>query len=222
MVEQDSEDAQAHLNLARVHFNLATSFLRDNDSVRALDHFQSALDHDDQLAPAHLNVANLLAGTGRLAEALPHFERVRELQPDHRSASLGAAKALMLLQRFSEARAVLEEAVRRLPDERSTAHALARLLSAAPEPSLRDGARSLVLIARVLESARLPSYVETQAMALAEVGRFEEAADRQRAVLAELRRRGRSADAERLARNLERYEAGRSCCADSKDVLPSN
>ena len=101
------------------------------------------------------------------------------------------------------------------------AHALARLLAAAPHPSLRDGGRSLALMAAVLESATVPSYVETQAMALAEVGRFEDAAASQRAVLAEVRRRGLTSDAERLERNLERYGAGMNCCADSKDVFPN-
>ena len=58
-------------------------------------------------------------------------------------------------------------------------------------------------------------------MALAEVGRLEEAAVRQRALLSAARAAGRSQDAERLARNLERYEDGLSCCAAPEDGLPS-
>jgi tetratricopeptide (TPR) repeat protein len=207
--------------LARTHFNLATFHLRDSDKRQALEHYRGALEYDNRLAPAHLNVANLLAGGGRLAEALPHFARVRELQPDHPTARLGEATALIYLGRFGDARTVLEETVGGLPSDASAVHALARLLAAAPDTSLRDGRRALVLISRALETATLPRYVETQAMALAQVGRFEDAADRQRAVLAEARRRGRTADAERLARNLARYESDLSCCADPKDVYPA-
>ncbi len=172
------------------------------------------------MAPAHLNVAKLLASDGRFQDSLPHFARVRELAPDHHGARLGEATALMLLGRFAGAKAVLEEAIALLPAEPATVHALARLLAAAPEPSLRDGPRALALASRLLETATVPSYVETEAMALAEVGRFAEAAVRQRSVLAELRRRGLAVDAERVARNLARYQRGVSCCAEARDVVP--
>ena len=220
MVRQNPDDAQARLNLARAHFNLATTRLREDDRGGALEHFRHALEHDDALAPAHLNAAKLLATAGRLTDALPHFARVRELEPDHPTARLAEATALMMLGRFADAKKVLEEAVTRQPDEAATAHALARLLAAAPEPSLRDAKRSLALISRLLQTATVPSYVETQAMAMAELGRFEDAVARQRSVLAELRRRGRAADAERAARNLARYQRGLACCAEPGDAIP--
>ena len=57
-------------------------------------------------------------------------------------------------------------------------------------------------------------------MALAEVGQFEEATRAQRAVLAEAKRLKRTGDAERLARNLARYESRTACCADPSDAFP--
>ncbi len=126
----------------------------------------------------------------------------------------------MRLGRFPDAKSVLEDAVATSPKDPLVAHALARLLAGASDKALRDGARGLALAERLFESGQTPPRLETLAMALAEVGEFEEAARAQRAVLAEAGKLSRPADAERLARNLARYESGTACCSDPSDAYP--
>ncbi len=90
----------------------------------------------------------------------------------------------------------------------------------APERSLRDGQRALAMAARLFETDRVPPHAETLAMALAEVGRFEDATRIQRTVRAEATRLGGTADVERLARTLARYERGIACCTNPADAYP--
>jgi tetratricopeptide (TPR) repeat protein len=250
LVRLDPEDAQARINLgvalaqagdfagairehqkvlklkpddkrlALTHFNLATFYSRTNDPRRALEHYGQALERDPGLEAAHFELAELLSRGGRLAEALPHYARVSELEPGHETVRLREAEVLMRLGRFDDAKNVLEEAVKTFPSDGRAAHALVRLLVAAPELSLRDGPRALAMATRRLETNREPPHAETLAMALAEVGRFEDATRTQRAVLAEARRLHRTADTERLARNLARYESRTACCADPTDAYP--
>ena len=72
----------------------------------------------------------------------------------------------------------------------------------------------------LLEADNTAPKPETAGMALAEVGRFEEAIDIQRTLVQEARRLERGGEERRLARNLERYERGEACCARVADVLP--
>jgi tetratricopeptide (TPR) repeat protein len=250
VVEQDPGDARARLNLgvalaesgdltgaiaqhlavlelrpendrlALTHFNLGTFYKRTNDPDNAVEHYRRALELDAGLAGAHYDLGELLSGSGHLSEALSHYSSAGELRPDQGSARLGHATVLMRLERFPEARRVLEKGVRELPADRRLANALARVLAAAPERSLRDGPRALAMATQVFETERVPPYAETLAMALAAVGRFEEAVRIQRRVLAEAERLSRSADASRLKRNLDLYENGRACCAGTADVFP--
>ena len=63
--------------------------------------------------------------------------------------------------------------------EVSFTHALARLLAASPDPSLRDGARALELAEQAIAEPTL-QRAETLAMSYAAAGRFDEAVQVQR------------------------------------------
>ena len=249
VVQQNPEDAEARLNLgaalgqggdydaairehqkvlelepqeetlALTNFYLGTWYERTNRLSRASEHYRRALELDPKLANAHFALAELLVRSRNLDQALTHYARTIELAPNHRAASVREAEVLMRLGRYTEAKDALEEAVTN-SRSLSAAHALARLLAGSPDPSLRDGPRGLALAERLFESAKTPPQLETLAMALAEAGQFEEATRAQRAVLAEAEKLNRTADAERLARNLARYESGSTCCADPSDAFP--
>ncbi|MXX74519.1 MAG: tetratricopeptide repeat protein [Holophagales bacterium] len=168
----------------------------------------------------HFGLAEALVRTGRLAEALPHYSRVRELDPAQSLAWLREATVLMGLGRFADARATLEERLRVDSTDGRAAHSLARLLAGAPDPTLRDGRRAMTIAGAILQADNAAPNAETAAMALAEVGRFEEAVSIQRTLVEEARRRGRTGEERRLTRNLERYERGEACCARVADAFP--
>ena len=206
--------------LALTHFNLGTFYKRTGDSELAIESYRRVLEQDPNLAAAHFDLGELLSRSGRVVEALTHYERASEIRPDHGIARLRAASMMMRLERFADAKGFLEKGVAELPANRRLADALARLLAASPEHSLRDGKRSLSIATRVFEAERAPSYAETVAMALAAVGRFGEAIQMQRRVLGEAQKLGRGADVERLSRNLELYESSKTCCTATSDVFP--
>ena len=168
----------------------------------------------------HFGLAEALVRTGRLEEALPHYTRVRELAPADGLAWLREATVLMGLGRFADARATLEARLRVDSTDGRAAHSLARLLAGAPDPTLRDGSRAMTIAGALLQADDAAPNAETAAMALAEVGRFEEAVSIQRTLVEEARRQGRAGEERRLARNLERYDRGEACCARVADAFP--
>jgi predicted Zn-dependent protease len=120
--------------------------------------------------------------------------------------------ALVQLHRYEEARARLAEAMTRYPDRTVFAHELARLLAAAPDDSVRDGAKALALVQELLaKEQRTPDLGETMAMALADEGRYDEAVQVQRDLITGAERRGLHDVTGRLSENLALYERHQPC-----------
>jgi hypothetical protein len=119
--------------------------------------------------------------------------------------------ALVRLERYEDARDRLREAMSVYPDQPGFAHALARVLAAAPDDRARDGRSALELVQRLWAQQHTTALAETMAMALAEVGRFDEAAEWQRKAIAEAGREKRTTDLARLSSNLRRYEQRLPC-----------
>ncbi len=88
---------------------------------------------------------------------------------------MGVSILLADRQRFRDAIAALEDAHQRFPGRAATATTLARLLASAPDLSLRDGRRALELAVAVNDADPSPVHGETIALALAELGRCDEA-----------------------------------------------
>ena len=126
-------------------------------------------------------------------------------------AAFGYAMALVRLGRYREARDRLEIATQTYPDQPGLAHALARLLAAAPDENVRDGPRALAIAQELSQNQRTLELMQTMAMALAEAGRFEEAVQWQREAMAAAAQSNRPDLDGRLAENLSRYERRLPC-----------
>ena len=107
----------------------------------------------------------------------------------------------------------LEEDYEALPDDLPVKDALARLLATAPVDSLRDGPRALQLAEELYRDETSAFHVETLAMALAEVGRLEEAVQFQEKALIAVTNAGRTELIARFQANLTLYLEGRPCRA---------
>ena len=90
-------------------------------------------------------------------------------------------------------------------------HALARLLASAPDDRIRDGQRAMTLVEELLAEQQSFALGETAAMALAEMGLYNQAAAVQRDVMAAAREAGLADAVRRMTDNLALYEAGRPC-----------
>lgn len=134
-------------------------------------------------ADAHLGRANLRGARGELDGAVEDYARVVEIDPTRKEAWLGRGTALALAGRWQQARAALEQALEAIPGDPDLSHALARILATAPDPAAREGERALELARRALDSGGELAVAETVGMALAELGRWQEAVEWQQQIV---------------------------------------
>jgi tetratricopeptide (TPR) repeat protein len=211
-LESFREAVRLSPGLAKAHFAIGVLMEVEGKDADAIAAFNQAVSADAGYNEARLGLANALRRTGRTAEALPHYQAVLRADPGSSQAIFGEAIALVRLRRHAEARDRLEAGARSLPDQPGFAHALARLLAAAPEDRLRNGARALSIMEELLKTQpqTLP-MAETTAMALAEVGRFDEAVEWQRNAIAAATQGNRADLVSKLAVNLRRYQNRQAC-----------
>lgn len=178
------------------------------DLRTAIASLQEAVALQPDLVEAHADLANLLAELGRYAEAADEFAVVVEAQPDNQPARFGHALTLMMSKQYPEAATSLESSVSAFPDNATLKHVLARLLATCPEDSIRDGERALQLAGEAMQTRPGFEQAQTLAMALAEVGRFEEAAELQRQLIQSAKDAGQEAVLPMLQAQLSSYEQG--------------
>ena len=181
-----------------------------------LNHLRSALELDPGLIEAHAFLGRLLAQQGRYPEAARHFARAISRNPANAGWHRDRAMALILGRRYAAARGALTSglgALERTSPESSEAAVdhlrilLSRLLSTCPDPQIRDGRRAFEIAQRLMADRPSLEGAETMAMALAEMGSFEQAADVQQQVLAESESRGTAPSAGQRQR-LQSYVDG--------------
>lgn len=194
---------------ATAHFNLALLLADRGELQEATSHMAAVVARRPEDAEARVTLARFLRDGGRAEEALAEYAKAVELAPGDETARLGQAETLVRLGKYKEARQSLEESLALLPASGRLSHGLARLLAACPDPSVRDGARALDLAKTVWSALPASGHAETVALALAELGRCEEAAEWQREAIAAARKEG--VDPGRLAQALVGYEKGAPC-----------
>lgn len=197
---------------ANAHFSLGLLLEMSGRDREAIERFAAAAAFDPSLLTAHLTLAEALRRNGRVEESLPHYERVMSVDPSVENARFGHAVALVRLGRYRQARDELSEAMKVARDGRRFAHALARLLAAAPDDRVRDGRTAVAIVRELAQSHPTIELAETQAMALAELGQYADAAQLQREAIAAAKQSGGGGWLiRRLENNLARYERGEPC-----------
>jgi tetratricopeptide (TPR) repeat protein len=164
------------------HFNLG-SLLAGSAPAEARPHLEAVVAARPEDAEARRLLAQALRDGGHLPEALEQYAQALALAPGDEAARLGEAETLVRLGRYAEARRRLEDGLGRMPTSGLLSHALARLLAACPDRSVRDGARALPLAQAVWQAQPTADHARTVALALAELGRCREAADWRRTAL---------------------------------------
>lgn len=154
------------------HFNLGSLLPPDE----ARPHLEAVVAARPDDAEARRLLAQSLRESGHLPAALEQYGKAIALAPADETARLGEAETLVRLNRYAEARRHLEDDLKQMPTSGLLSHALARLLAACPDRSIRDGARALELAQAVWQAQPSAAHARTVALALAELGRCEEAA----------------------------------------------
>ena len=210
--------------LYTAHYALGNLLARSGRDSEAIGRFTDAVLFNPNFAAGHVALADALRRTEHPGPALASYRRAIELDPGNAPAWFGEAMSLVRLDQYVEARVRLSRATVVHPGRTEFSHALARVLAAAPDERVRDGAQALELMRVLVASEPTTAVAETMAMALAELGFFAEAAEWQRAAMAVAARAARPDVAQRMASNLQLYLRGQPCRTpwreDDPDLVP--
>jgi len=210
--EQFTEALHLSPTFAKAHYSLGILLAAGGRTAEGVRHLREAVRDDPASVEARVRLGDVLRQGGRPAEALAHYDQAAELDPRVVDAALGRAFALVDLHRYRDARDRVAADMKQYPDEPVFAHALVRLLAAAPVGTVRDGQAALALMHDIL--AREPRSIdvaEMMAMTQAELGQYREAVTWQREALSAADRLAQPALVRRLADALAGYERSQPC-----------
>jgi tetratricopeptide (TPR) repeat protein len=164
---------------AEAQFNLGKALRLKGKADEAILQFQKALQIKPDFAQARFNLGNALLQQGKADQAVTQFERALEINPNDASIHLNLGLCFSQLGRMDEAILQDQEALQLKPADPGIQNNLAWLLATCPQGSLRDGAKAVALArqANELTGGNNPIILHTLAAALAEAGRFPEAAE---------------------------------------------
>jgi tetratricopeptide (TPR) repeat protein len=219
-LEQFETAVRLSPDLPKAHFSIGVILEARGRDREAIDAFSVALKHDPNYLEARMQLADALRRNGRVEESLSHYAEVIKSSPSVSQARFGYGMALVRLGRFSQARDSMAEGMETFRDQPGFAHALARLLAAAPDDRVRDGRHALALMNDLLARQKTVALAETMAMTLAELGRFDEAVSWQREAIATAKQSGNAQSARAMAENLNLYEHRRPCRTPWPEVDP--
>lgn len=194
---------------ARAYVGVGLLLAMSGRHPEAIERYAAAVRYQPDYLQARLALVDAYRAVGRADDAAAEAARAVEIAPGFPDAWLGLGLLLTQLERYREARDRLEEALAIHPDDLRLIDLLVRILAAAPDDAARDGQRAMVLATPLLQAPPSPTIDETVAMALAETGRYTEAAERQRRAITAAEQAGRPDVARNMAAALALYEQGR-------------
>ena len=219
-IEQFQEALRIEPKNLAAHYNLSLLFAKQNQPGQAIAHLRVVLDMNDRDVEARWRLAQELLKASRRQEALAELARVIADDPNNEDALLTRAKILSGNRQYAQALSELEKSHAQFPARGRTAVMLAYLLAASPQIELRDGARALALGRRIYAATAQASDGVIIALALAEMGRCQEAAAWQRRMV-EAAEHDHDADlAAKLKADLRRYENKQPCRPAADPGLP--
>jgi tetratricopeptide (TPR) repeat protein len=168
-----------------------------------------------------LFLVRTLARTTRLNEASAIYAQLVAAQPEPlnwENALLEWTQLLARTKQHAKAQAELEKAFARAPQRGRLAAALAYLLAANPQLNLCDGARALELAQRVYQATKTVQPGALVTLALAELGRCQEAAALQQRLIATTENTKQTALAAKFKTDLMHYEKAAPACRPGSEV----
>jgi tetratricopeptide (TPR) repeat protein len=205
VLRMDANDVTAHASLGMILAGQG----RDGEAVA---HLKAAYAQAPDDTRVRSELVGALLRLGRQGDAIEVLERVRSADPDDEGALVGLSILLANQERYREAVQLLDEANRRLPGRPATTTTLARLLASSPDRSVRDGRTALDLALAIYDVEPAPAHAETVALALAELGRCDEAAGWMRRAVIAAEQAGDTTESARLTGERAKYDAA-SCRA---------
>lgn len=199
------------------HFNLGVLLELEGEVEESVGHLEKATELQPGDGEAWRELAEAYTRLGRPEDALAAYTRASGILPYDPDTRLGEVQLLLNLGRLEEAAQRLDESHAVAPRSPRIVNAYARFLAAAPDPSLRDGERAVELAEQLVEIQPTAAHAETLALALAEGGRCDEAADWQGRLIDAHRQAGETDRLPELEATLARYRGGAPCAAPASN-----
>jgi len=170
---------------ARVFNNRGNVFQKQGDFTRAIDDYTRAIVLKPNEARAYYNRGRTFRKQGRLAKALDDLNNALALEPGFKQALVERARLEREAGQWGLARADLEAALESDPDFSLAIQELAWTLAVAPEPEVRHPELALKFAEEARKRAADDDYIslDVWAAALAAMGQFEAAVQRQEEAL---------------------------------------
>lgn len=194
-------------------FNLGVLSGQTGEHAAAVEYLSAYLSGQPDDVEARRELAKALSRLNRFPAAEVQFQMLLQATPADEDSLLALSNDLAQQDRYGEIVALLQSSLEKFPRNVRTMHALARVLSAAPDHSVRDGARALTLAQTAFKLHGSVEHGGTVAQSFAELGRCEEAAEMQSKLVAAADRAGETAIASELRGQMAKYQSGPPCAA---------
>ena len=207
-----TQNVEACPGSSRARTNLAAGLLQEGRYVEAETHLRAALALRPEEVEAQASLGVALAAQQRFEEAIPLLRAAVEARPSDPVPRRNLAEAYASQRRDAEAVPHFLAAIEHEPDDASLLNATAWLLATSPDEDARDGRKALELSQRAvsLTGGRDVISIDSLAAALAEMGRFPEAASTIDRALRLAERSGQAAIAPELQQRLQLYREGQA------------
>ena len=196
---------------ARAHNNYAVDLFKAGRIDEAEAHARQSVTLNPARAASQQTLGVVLLTKGRADEGIDALEEARSLDPTDAHTHLTLGEAYGAKGDLGAASMAFLDAAQYQPDDPFTLNRAGWILSTAPEPRIRDGARALSLASRAVDLTHRQDVVslDTLAAAHAELGQFDAAVSAGREALALARLQGDRAMLPELQQRLDTYLARR-------------
>jgi len=200
-LELDPQRFEADNNLGKLLFEM-------NQPEAALGYCLKAVQLNPRRASLHDSLGLVLFKLNRFDEALGQFSEAAQLDASYAPARFQTGKVLLKLGRDAEAIPYFHEALRLDPENYQMLIYVARVLASDKNSQVRNGTEALALAdkANSLIGNAPAVGLDTTAMACAEIGRFEDAAQREQAAVKLAAAAGQKEDATLMQQRWQLYK----------------